>query len=352
MGQRTVARQRLSLEALIAICDQIKSVADSGVPLPNSLVASSSDLNKRLLPQVRTQPPDGTDFVSAITNDSSLPPLLKTVVEAGTKSGRLSAAIESLSDSAKRSLFIHRKITQAFIYPAIILLLVAGLTFFIIRFFPERVQQFTVAQKIEFASWIQAMLPAIQWITNWIWLPCIALVVVMIGWSILSGRAIVTDSHWMQSVIRCIPWVGRLNRLGQLSTFTDLLALFVEQEIPLHEGLPLAASATGDRKMVAECNQLAIAVQQGQTAMHDVAQVVAVPNLLRWQLSAGMTQEELVRSLRSAARNYRYQAEQLADRCSIRLPVYFTILIGGSVTLLYAVIVLAPWYSLLENLAF
>ena len=174
----------------------------------------------------------------------------------------------------------------------------------------------------------------------------------MLTWAFLARRAVVTQSGWIQSTLRFAPWVGRLNEVGRLATFTDLLALFVEHQVPMHEALPLAADATGDRRMGEECEQLAIDIKKGSSVMRSVSDAVTVPNLIRWQLTSGMPEQELARSLRSSSRNYRYQAEAIADKCAVRLPVYFTVFIGGTATLLYAIVVLLPWFSLLESLAF
>ena len=188
------------------------------------------------------------------------------------------------------------------------------------------------------------------------WLPSIAVVAFMLVWVVSSRRALAMQSGWLQTVTQVIPWVGRLLQVGRLATFTDLMAMLVEHRVPLQESLPLAASVSGDRAMRIECDQLAADVVAGRSSTHDavmsnVGDKVAVPNLIRWQLTSGMNDEELARSLRASSRVYRHQADQLADRCSIRLPVYFTLCIGGTATLVYALAVLTPWYSLLQQLS-
>ena len=50
------------------------------------------------------------------------------------------------------------------------------------------------------------------------------------------------------------------------ASFLEILALLVENQVPLHEGVLLAAEACGDADMVRDAGQLAARLQQGGPA--------------------------------------------------------------------------------------
>ena len=353
--RRRALDARISLEELISLCDQVQCVAKSGMPLDSTLVAASKNLDKRLgrsVTQLANKVSSGTDFAKVISSDASLPDVFKSVVQAGTRSGTLAVAVESLNDTAKRAVDIRGKISEAIIYPVIVLTLVAALSVFVLQYVPSAINKFVLEQGVERTPWIDASIWMLQCTASWIWLPAILIVGIMIAWLIGSRRAFAHQSGWWQAVTRMIPWVGRLLQLGRLATFTDLMAIFVEQRVPLQESPPLAASVSGDKTMLRECEQIANEVAAGGSPSVDLGKPTIIPNLLRWQFASGMNEAELARSLRASSRVYRFQADQLADRCSVRLPVYFTLCIGGTATFIYALSVLVPWFALLKQLSF
>jgi len=81
-----------------------------------------------------------------------------------------------------------------------------------------------------------------------------------------------------------------------------------------------------------------------------------VPPILRW-LVVGCASlvpsspDALVRGLRRAAREYRYEAQQQSDWLRIYLPITATLLIGGTITLFFTVTALFPWWRLLHQMA-
>ncbi len=353
--RRKALDSRISFEELISLCDQVQCVAKSGMPLDSALVAASKNLDRRLsgsVTQLADKVAAGIDFGKVINSDDSLPDVFKSVVQAGTRSGTLAVAVESLNDTAKRAADIHSKISEAIIYPAIVLMLVASLSVFVLQYVPAAINEVILKQGVERTSWIDFSIWVLQWTASWIWLPAILVVATMVVWVIGSRRAFTHQSGWWRAITQTIPWVGRLLQLGRLATFTDLMAIFVEQRVPLQEALPLAASVSGDNTMFRECEKIAEEVAAGGSPSADLGKRTVVPNLLRWQFASGMNEDELARSLRASSRVYRFQADQLADRCSVRLPVYYTLCIGGTATLIYALAVLVPWFALLKQLSF
>ena len=319
------------------------------------LVTTSKNVDRQLQAKVKQLGESvaaGTDLAQAIDNDASLPDVFKSIVQAGTRSGKLAAAVESLNDTAKRTVDIHRKISEAMIYPAIVLALIVVLSVLVLRNLPDAFDEVVQVQGVERTVWIDGSIWALRNTVEWIWLPGTSLVAAMGAWVIASQKAFAHQAGWWQTVARFVPWVGKLLQLGRLATFTDLMALFVEHGVPLQESLPLAAKVSGDKVMLAECTQLADAITAGQSTTIEVGRRTAIPNLIRWQFASGMNEDELVRSLRASSQVYRYQADQLADRCGVRLPVYFTLCIGGTATVIYALAVMVPWFGLLKQLSF
>ncbi len=135
------------------------------------------------------------------------------------------------------------------------------------------------------------------------------------------------------------------------ATFTDLLALMLQQRVPLDESLQLAAEASGDRATQQEAAQLGRDIRQGGWIAADPCRRGAISPLVRWLLASQTDSTQLVTALQAHSQAEGRRAEYLSQWLRIQTPVILTLCIGGTATLVYALSVLAPWYGILHDLA-
>jgi type II secretory pathway component PulF len=130
-----------------------------------------------------------------------------------------------------------------------------------------------------------------------------------------------------------------------------LLALLVEHDVPLQEGLRLAAWATGDSRLTSAALQMADATQRGQSIAQGAVAVGQLPPFLRWALASPAEAGSLVRTLRSASELYRRRAERGTARLRAVAPMLTCVVLAGGVTLLYCLSVFVPLYQLICDLS-
>jgi type II secretory pathway component PulF len=136
---------------------------------------------------------------------------------------------------------------------------------------------------------------------------------------------------------------------GRAAGFAEMLALLVEHDVPLAEGVRLAAKTSGDPRLIAAAKHLAGQISAGGVA-GDADEPTAIPPLLRWLITTGGRQPALAMALRDAADTYRRRAVRRADWLRSRLPVILLLGIGGTVTVIYALALFLPWSALLYQL--
>lgn len=138
----------------------------------------------------------------------------------------------------------------------------------------------------------------------------------------------------------------------RVATFCELLGLLVEHQVPLAEGVLLAADASGDGQIRAEAHDLAQRIGRGQppepATRHRRA---AIPPLLAWTLAHDQPEVDLPAALSAAADTYYRRAEHLSDWSQLYLPMILTLGIGGTATIIYGILVMAPWFFFLHQLA-
>ena len=344
----------LTIDELLAICNEIKTLSKAGVPLEKGLLVAANDLPKRLKGAAGALGNEGARGVpveSIIHEDVGLPPIFKAVIKAGKRSGNLSLAVEGLYDSGKRAINIRRKIITALFYPILVLVLLLVVSNDLFRRLPAMLVDTLSEQQLQPSPGILWALEATRFVSDWIWLPIVAFLIWFAIWWFQSKSAMVAQSTWFASITRWVPWVGRMLRLGRLAVFVDLLAMFVRNDVPLHEGLVLAASVTGDPEIKQDAELISKRIQRGQPMSVDGEKLRAIPKLLDWQLDLNLPADELASTLASEAENYQHEAEHLAEWCNIQLPILFTALIAGTATFAYAFCVIYPLSQLLEQFA-
>jgi type II secretory pathway component PulF len=144
-------------------------------------------------------------------------------------------------------------------------------------------------------------------------------------------------------------------RWGEAARFAELLRLLVDRGTPLETSLQLAGEATGDRKLRAAALQLAKRTQSG-----DIRSALRIsdrnidpgfPVLIRLALLHAANRPLLSVGLRQASTIYRERTIRAADWYAEYLPVFLTVVVGGTFTIGFTLFVLWPYIALLYELA-
>jgi type II secretory pathway component PulF len=145
-----------------------------------------------------------------------------------------------------------------------------------------------------------------------------------------------------------------MRRIGyklRCANFADLLALLIDHEVPLPEGIVLAADATGEPSLQSSARVAADATRRGGALRQDLPGIEGLPSYLRWLIVRGHQQGNLAQSLRVAGDTYRQQAVDGAEWVKLTFPVVACIVIGGGATLFYALTLFLPLVDMLWGLS-
>ncbi|HWB07672.1 MAG TPA: type II secretion system F family protein [Pirellulales bacterium] len=341
-----------TLDDLLALNDEIAALVRAGVPLDSGLAELGRELpghHGRTATALSRELARGMPLDEALLQSrAEFPELYISVVTAGLRSGRLASALEGLAAAARRVAELRQVTATAMIYPLIVFLLgwilfVGLVTFFAPHVFPV-FRDFHASSAGLFA-WFAELGPSAAW-----WAPIApALVLLAVAfWWWRSRQALLLDST---RLLGWVPGARRLDGLCRSATFADVLALLVDQRVPLADGLRLAAAACGDRRMTADAEALALAIERGAAPAEYLRHTGRFPPLVAWFLAAGQEARLLVSALRHAAASYHERARQRAEAVHTFLPVFLTLGVGGTCVLAYALLVFAPWVDLLKTIS-
>lgn len=349
----------LSLEQLIALNDEMSALVRAGVPLDRGLADVSEEMPGRigkLAAQMGERLRRGESMPQILASDEQrFPPVWRAVVEAGLRSGRLTAALEGLSTTARRVAELRRAVLVAWIYPLTVMTLAYALFVFVVMVLSP-VMLYAMQDLTGRTHPVMVGLVRLGQ-TAWWWalpVPALFFVLLAANWY-RSGRAI-----WLQSSYRyrCDRSTGglfwpswrRALRDGRLATFAELLAMLLEHGVPLESAVVLAADASGEPRLQRGAREMRDRISSGEIFTAREQLPATFPPLIGWLLVAGAQHSQLSVTLRSTAEMYRRRAAQAATWSATYLPLVLTALVGGIVVLVLTLSIFGPIASLLYEL--
>jgi general secretion pathway protein F len=339
--------QAITVEQLLALNDEIRALARAGVPLERGLRALGSDMPGRLgrlATSLGQRLERGESLIDVLdSSGDSFPPAYRALVAAGLRSGRLPAALESISRSVRQAIELRRTVIVALTYPVILALIAtAVLVFSVSKTVPVVSQLFDMVNAAR-PAWYEALMAVAQRTVDflpWIWGGILTL---GLYWWFRSRRAARLASggrSWL-------PTIGAVRSAGRMATFAEILAVLVEHQVPLDEAVQLAGAAAGGRELQQAGSQLAAALRRGE---YPSPAPRGLPPLLAWLIATSASQPHLSRALRHSAAAYRRRAMRISILLGTYVPIFLSAIVGGAIALYYVVLTMAPFYYLLYEL--
>ena len=352
-SSETPPLRAISLEELTALNDEIAALVRAGVPLEHGLGHLARDMPGRLgevTAQIARRLEQGESLDQALADaDLRIPPVYRAVVEAGLRTGRLPAALESVARSTRWLSECRQLVVGSFIYPMVLFLVGwASFLWFVWKIAPAMTRSMGDfdAMGRELMATVAGWGDSMQY-----WGPAVPLLVVVaaVVWWFRSARANLVQPRSAGLALGWIPWMRGVVGSLRTATFTEVLATLLENRVPLPEALELAGETTGDRETVEASRYLAEAVRHGRAIADDQGWIGRrLPPLVRWLLVAGEHRGTLLAALRQAAQNYRSRAERQAEMARLYVPVLATVVLGATIVLVQAALVFGSWASILQ----
>jgi type II secretory pathway component PulF len=342
-GKLSMAPPPASLDQLIALNDELLAMARAGLPMERGLALAGQELSGRvgrIARELGGRLERGESLESALAAEGvAVPAHYRAIVLAGTRSGRLTAALEGLARVIRSAADLRREIGQAMVYPFLVAILGLVLAVFLGIWVAPRLER-TVAD-MGFATpalfnGLVASLPI------WAGLGGLGLVGAWAAWA-RSGRSSATAMRW-------IPGFRKVAESSCVSRFAEVLALLLEHGTPYAEALTLAGESSGDPALAAAAREVASRERAGTIPGGGADAYGAFPPLLRWVLSAEIPAAALIPALNHLGRSYGARARSRAEALRLLMPIAILVVVGGGAAAFFALALLIPYSRLLLNL--
>lgn len=247
------SRVQLKVESLVLFNQELLALLKAGIPLLQSLellVGHGKDpMLRRSLTQVVELVREGMSFSDALEQAGTFPPVYRSNVVAGERSGTLPEVLARWLTFQKFAQTSRRRILEALFYPAFlvgVLILALGVIFNVVL---PRFAEFYSGGDIEMPMITRVLLGMGNFISSTVWLQGAAVVglVVLGRWMAASeaGRKLA------ERMLLVLPKVGNLYRMYHSSVFCRTLGVLLSGGLPAVQALEVVQRTSPSERMKA-----------------------------------------------------------------------------------------------------
>ena len=257
---------RLRAADVEPVLQQLDTAARAKLPIIPALRAlaeeTPSGRTRRVLRRLVERLEQGESLSDALaTTDLRVSPVLRMLSQRGVQLGRLDALLHWTVEQTRRSNELRRQLWASIAYPAVLLGTAMSVTGFIMFTIVPQFAKIFSDFGTELPGITQVVVNVARFGQDY-GILCLAGLPVF---SAIVGWLFAWRGHWMvtQRWSGAIPLIGPLFRLAALTEFCHLLAVFVESELPLTEGVLVAGESSEDDWLRQTSIQLATDITRG-----------------------------------------------------------------------------------------
>jgi type II secretory pathway component PulF len=261
---------RLTSHEADEVVSALAAVTNADAPLgPGLRAAAAETANRRVakaLQAIARKVDQGQDLQTIMSEDGgSLPLHVRGLVSAACRTRRLGSALDDLIEHHRLIRDVWSQTLSSIAYPMIVLLITAGiLTFLPIHVVPQFKKMFQEFE-LELPAPTQLLIEisdGLAWLgsTTGMWCALSGLAVLV---AVIVAASTGIGTAWTQRFANTIPLLGPMWQWGGAAAFSRLLAMMLEQEIPLAQALVMAADGVSDPDIRQTAADLAREVENG-----------------------------------------------------------------------------------------
>ncbi len=195
---------------------------------------------------------------------------------------------------------------------------------------------------------IRLLMAVVDSMPNWVWVPPVLLLLVVVAW-IAGGRAAAVSTTGWNRILCLLPGLSGVLQYFRHSMFAQLTATLLEHQVPFAEAMQLAGASVGNDLFRASV-ALAEADARGDRGAASAQSLRGMRPLMAWMLRREQAADQLISGLRHAASTYRERAADRVRWIRFVLPIFLVVVVAGGVTMLYGVSLFLPVSHTLQQL--
>ena len=333
---------------LALLTRQFATLLVAGLPLVEALGVLVDQAEKKsitaLLADIREQIRGGKALSVVLeTYEKDFSPIYVHMVRAGEASGALDQILFRLAEFLEKQLALRNKVTNAMLYPIIMLVIGSVILFFLITFVVPKIT-LVFAQQKQALPWPTVALMSVSQFFADYWMVLVGLV---LGGLYTTRRFIRTGAGRMTAdrLILKFPLIGDVARMVSISRLTSTLSTMLASGVQLLDAMDVSKRVMNNRVLEETVETARQNIREGETIADPLKRSGEFPALVTHMIAVGEKSGEMEEMLRRVSQIYDGEVERVIARLtSLMEPIM--ILAMGAVVLFIVVAILLPIFEM------
>ena len=341
-------RRGMSASELALLTRQLATLAQSGLPLEESLLAvSQQNENPRtqsILMGVRSRVMEGHSLADGLADfPQAFPELYRATVSAGEQSGHLDAVLERLAEFTETRQQLQQQVRNALIYPIALLVTATGIISFMLAYVVPKVVYIFENYDQQLPLLTRIMIASSDFIRGYWFIIILVIVALFFGLrKLLQKDGPKRKYHYL--LLR-LPIISKLTRGINTARFTQTLSILAGSGVPILESLKIAAQVVVNLPMREAVQEASLRIREGAMISKSLANSKLFPPMTTHLISSGEASGRLEEMLAHAAKNQEREVNGLiATLLGIMQPLM--VIIMAAIVLLIVLAILLPIFEL------
>jgi len=325
-----IFKKRVRQKDQVLFSRQLSTLIGAGVPIVQGLTILLDQIDnpafKRVIGSVREDIESGTSITEALSRHPTVfSELYVNMVRSGELGGILDVILERLSSYLEAAAALRAKIKSAMVYPAVIALVAAGITtFLLVAVVPAFVKIFEQAGA-QLPLPTQILLMVSNFLRHYIIFVIIGFIVFLVG--LRQYYKTEEGSMRIDALLLRLPIFGPLLRKVAVAKFTRTFGTLVKSGVPILQALETVAKTSGNRIIEKAVLAAREAIREGERISEPLKESGVFPPMVTQMVSVGEETGNLDAMLGKIAEFYEQEVDAaVAGLTSLIEPVVIVIM--------------------------
>ncbi len=321
---------------------QFATMIGAGLPMVQCLEILSQQMEsaelRRVIGEVKESVQAGTTLSEALSRHKKVfDNLFVNMVDAGEIGGALDVILARLATYREKADALARKVKGAMIYPAVVMIVAAGVTFIMLTYIVPVFAKMFSGLGAELPGPTRFILSLSAFLRGNILIGLVLLILLIVAYKVYSK----TDQGRLNidKVKLRIPLIGDLIRKSSIAKFSRTLSTLMSSGVPILDALNITARASGNRVVHDAIKKSVLSIAEGETITQPLKQCGVFPPMVTQMISVGEKTGGLDDMLSKIADFYDEEVDAaVAALTSVIEPVIIVLMgvvIGGILVAMY-----------------
>lgn len=342
------ARSTLSTQELAILTRQLATLLVAGLPLVEALGVLIDQAEKKssqtLLSDVREQIREGRALSTALESyPRDFSAIYLHMVRAGETSGALDQILFRLADFLENQIKLRTKVTNAVLYPALMLSVGVAVLFFLMTFVVPKITA-VFADLHQALPWPTRLLIAMSGFLGRYWI-VLLLGVIFLAYTLRRLLRTPAGQEFADRLLLRLPLIGTVARMVAISRLASTLSTMLASGVQLLDALDVTKRVMNNRVLEQAVEVARGSIREGESIAEPLKRSGVFPPLVTHMIGVGEKSGEMEEMLRKIAQIYDGEVDRVVSRLtSLMEPIM--ILFMGAVVFFIVLAILLPIFQM------